>query len=263
MGRIAALFAENGIAFNVIQEVRRDFAQRLEEVKTAVTVAHTRAANPSPREAGLTYEAWIHEQLATIGSMRGDDVELTAGKAGRLSRCMKGDSKIVLVADGIDVTEAPCFAVEIRDREEGEFSLIDIDTMVQNRGAQVALVVAAHPGSLPRQYADRSFAISRPKRLITVVVDPDASGSEVVLAAAYHLAGVMAIEVVRRSRDGDWDVVARKVDDIQIAVEGIVKAREALGNIERRAHEAGSKADASHALLMRLLSELRAVVQTQ
>jgi hypothetical protein len=263
MRQIAALFAENGIAFNVIQDARRDFAHRLEEVKTAVTVAQTKAANPTPREAGLDYEAWVHGQLATIGSLRGDDVELTAGKAGKISRCLKGDSKIVVAADGIDVSTQPCVAVEIRDREESEFSLADVEMMVQNREAQVAVVVAAHPGSLPRQYADRSFAVSRRRRLITLVLDPDSTESEVVLAAAYHLASALAIESVRRSSDGDWDAVARKVDEIEQAVEGIVEARTALGQIERKAHDAGTNADKRHALVVRLVAELRAVVQTQ
>ncbi|HWX09204.1 MAG TPA: hypothetical protein VNY33_04435, partial [Gaiellaceae bacterium] len=200
---------------------------------------------------------------ATIGSLRGDDVELTAGKVGKVARCLKGDSKVVVSTDGMEVTAAPCVAVEIRDREESEFSLTDVETMVQNREAQVALVVAAHSGSLPRQYADRSFAISRRKRLITVVLDPESTESEMVLAAAYHLASALAIDVVRRSRAGDWDAVARKVDEIELAVEGIVEARTALGQIERKAHDAGTHADRRHTLLVRLLSELRAVVQTQ
>ena len=84
-----------------------------------------------------------------------------------------------------------------------------------------------------------------------------------VLAAAYHLASAMAIEAVRPSRDGDWDAVARKVDEIEQAVEGILEARAALGQIERKAHDAGTTADKQHALLVRLLSDLRAVVQSQ
>lgn len=263
MRQITALFAENGIAFNVIQDARRDFAARLEEVKTAVTVAQTKAANPTPRDAGLSYEAWVHGQLATIGTLRGDDVEFTAGKAGKISRCLKGDSKIVVCTDGMDVTAPPCIAVEIRDREESEYSLADVETMVQNREAQVAVIVAAHPGSLPKQYADRSFSVSRRKRLITIVLDPNAAEAEIVLAAAYHLASALAIEAVRRSRDGDWDAVARKIDEIEQAAEGIVDARAALGQIERKAHDAGTSADKGHVLLVRLLSELRAAAQTQ
>jgi len=263
MRQIAALFAENGIAFNVIQDARRDFAHRLEEVKTAVTIAQTKAANPAPREAGLDYEAWVHGQLASIGSLRGDDVELTAGKAGKISRCLKGDSKIVIAADGVDVSAPPCIAVEIRDREDSEFSLAAVETMVENRGAQVAIVVAAHPGSLPRQYADRSFSVSRRKRLIAVVLDPESAEAEVVLAAAYHLAGALAIEAVRRSHDGDWDAVARTVDEIEHALDGIVEARTAFGQIERKAHDAGGAFDKRHALVVRLLADLRALVQSR
>ena len=37
-----------------------------------MTVAQTKAANPSPREAGLNYEAIVHGILATIGSLRGE-----------------------------------------------------------------------------------------------------------------------------------------------------------------------------------------------
>jgi hypothetical protein len=263
MKQIASLFSDNGIAFNVIHEARRDFASRLEEVKMALTVTQTKAANPTPRAAGLDYEGWVHGQLATIGGLRGDDVELTAGKAGKISRCLKGDSRILVASDGIDVAAPPCVAVEIRDREDGEFSLADVSTMLQNREAQVAVVVAAHLGSLPRQYADRPFAVSRPKRLITLVLDPESGESSVVLAAVYHLASALAIEVVRRSPNGDWDAVARKVEEIEHAVEGIVTVRTAIGQIERKARETGTSVDGVYALLMRLLSDLRAVVHTQ
>lgn len=263
MKQVAALFSENGVAWNVIQEARRDWANRLEEVKLALAVSQTKAANPTPREAGLDYEDWIHGQLATIGALRGDDVEFTGGKAGRISRCLKGDTRIVVASDGLDVVAPPCVAVEIRDREDGQFSLADVNTMMQNRDAQVAIVIAAHPGSLPRQYADRPFALSRPKRLITLVLDPESVEASVVLAAVYHLAGVLAIEVVRRSSDGDWDAVARKVEEIEQAVEGIVDARTSISAIERKARETGTSVDKLYTLLMRLLAELRAVVQTQ
>jgi hypothetical protein len=62
------------------------------------------------------------------------------------------------------VTTPPCVAMEIRDREDSEFSLADVEMMVENREARAAVVIAAHRGSLPKQYADRSFAISYPKR---------------------------------------------------------------------------------------------------
>jgi hypothetical protein len=70
--------------------------------------------------------------------------------------------------------------VEIRDREDSEFSLADIEMMVENREAHAAVVIAAHAGSLPKQNADRAFAISYPKRLITLVLDPESPEAEVV-----------------------------------------------------------------------------------
>jgi len=176
---------------------------------------------------------------------------------------MKGDSVIVVATDGVDVTSSPRVAVEIRDREESEFTLADVHAMVQNREAHAAVVVAAHAGSLPKQYANRSFAISRHKRLITLVLDPDSEESEVVLAAAYHLACALALESVRHSREGDWDVVARKVEAIEQAVDGTAVARTALGQIEKKAHDAGASADKGHALLVRLIAELSAIVRGQ
>jgi hypothetical protein len=261
MKEITALFSENGIAFREIREVRRDFALRLEELKTAMTIAQTKTANPSPREAGLDYEQWIHGQLASIGSLRGDDVELVAGKAGRLPRCLKGDTRVVIATDGVEVSAPPVVAIEIRDREDSEFTLDDVATMVQNREAQVGMVIAAHTGSLPRQYADRPFAVSRPKRLITLLADPEVPGGEVTLAAAYQLACILAIESVRQSRDGDWDAVSRKVEEVAEAVEGMAEARSALGAIERKAHDAGSSADKRHAHVIRLVAELTAMVR--
>jgi hypothetical protein len=83
---MTALFSENGLAWREIRDARREFSERLEEVKLAMTVAQTKAANPSPRDAGLDYEAWAHAQLVSIGTLRGDDVEATAGKAGKIVR---------------------------------------------------------------------------------------------------------------------------------------------------------------------------------
>jgi hypothetical protein len=263
MKEMTALFAENGVAWQGIRDAKRDFAARLEEVKVAMTIAQTKAANPTPRDAGLDYEAWVHRQIATIGALRGDDVEFTGGKAGTISRCMKGDTRIVIAAEGVEVTEPPCVAVEIRDREQSEFSLADVEMMKKNREAHAAVIVAAHAGSLPGQYRDRPFARSSRKRLITVVLDPNSADSEALLAAAYDLACVAAIEAVRRSRDGDWDAVARKADEIEQAVSSMVEARNALSLIERKARDAGLNADKGYAQIVRLLSDLRAVVQTQ
>jgi hypothetical protein len=72
------------------------------------------------------------------------------------------------------------------------------------------MVIAAHPGSLPKQYVGQSFAVSWQKRLITVVLDAESTDAEVVLPAAYNLACVLAVESVRQSRDGDWEAVARR-----------------------------------------------------
>jgi len=57
--------------------------------------------------------------------------------------------------------------------------------------------------------------------------------------------------------------VARKVEEIEQAAEGITDARTALGQIGRKARDAGGAADKRHALLVRLVAELGAVVQTQ
>jgi hypothetical protein len=260
MRQIAALFAEEGLAWHVIQEARRDFAARLEEIKTAMTIAQTKAANPTPRDAGLDYEAWVHGQLAATGSLRGDDVELTTTKAGKIPRCFKGDTRILVACEGVEVTAPPCVAVEIRDAEEKEFSISDIEMMVENREAQAAVVIAAHSGSLPRQYADRSFAVSYPKRLVTVLLSPESPDAEVVLAAAYHLACVLALAAVRQSRDGDWEAVARKVEAIEQLVEGLTDDQAAFGQIERKAHDAAGNSAKRHAQLVRLLAELTALL---
>lgn len=260
MRQIAGLFAENGVAWHVIQEARRDFATRLEEVKTAMTIAQTKAANPTPRDAGLDYEAWVHGQLAATGSVRGDDVELTSGKAGKITRCLKGDTRILVACEGLEVTAPPCVAVEIRDREDNEFSLTDVEMMVENREAQAAVVIAAHSGSLPKQYADRPFAISYPKRLITLVLNPESSEAEVVLTAAYHLACTLALGAVRQARDGDWDAVARKAEAIEDLVEGMTEDHGAFSHIERKAHDPAVKSSKRYARLVHLITELIAML---
>lgn len=242
------------------ERVMRQIAARLEEIKTAMTIAQTKAANPTPRDAGLDYEAWAHGQLAATGSLRGDDVELTTTKAGKIPRCFKGDTRILVACEGVEVTAPPCVAVEIRDAEEKEFSISDIEMMVENREAQAAVVIAAHSGSLPRQYADRSFAVSYPKRLVTVLLSPESPDAEVVLAAAYHLACVLALAAVRQSRDGDWEAVARKVEAIEQLIEALTDDQAAFGQIERKAHEAAGHSAKRHAHLVRLLAELTALL---
>jgi hypothetical protein len=261
--QITALFSENGIAFNELRDVRRDLSQGLDQVKTAITVAQTKAANPSPRDAGLDYEALIHERLATIGALRGDDVENTANKVGKVPNCRKGDTRILPAASGIEVVAPPCIAVEIRDREESEFSLGDVEMMVRNREAQAAIVIAAHAGSLPKQYGGQPFAISWPKRLITLVLDAESPDAEVVLAAAYNLACVLAIESVRQSRDGDWEAVVRKAEAIESAISGLVEDQDVLRNIERKAHDGLTKASKRHADLVRLIADLLSIARAQ
>jgi hypothetical protein len=263
MKEMAALFAENGLAWQMIHDAKRDFSARLEEVKVAITIAQAKAANPTPRDAGLEYEGWIQQQLATIATLRGDEVEFTGRTAGQIPRCMKGDTRLVLGAQGVDVTVPPCVAVEIRDREDSEFTLADVEMMMNNRGAHVGVVVAAHAGSLPKQCGDRSFAVSRRKRLVTVVIDPESADSEVLLAAAYDVASALAIESVRCSRDGDWDEVARHADAVEQAVEGVIDARVAFDHIEKKAHEGSAAAAKRHALLVRLVAELAAAVKAR
>jgi hypothetical protein len=263
MRQIAALFAENGLAFNVIQDARRDFSQRIEEMKVAMTVAQTRAANPTPRDAGLDYEAWVHGQLASIATLRGDEVEFTGKTAGHITRCMKGDTRMTLAAEGVDVTAPPCIAVEIRDREGSEFTIKEVEMMMTNRGAHVGVLVAAHPGSLPKQCSDRAFVVQRRKRMVCVVVGPDSAEAAALLTAAYDVASALAIEAVRRTRNGDWDEVARRVEAIEEAVGGAAAARAAFDSIEKKAHDAGSAASRYHALLVRLVSDLAAVVKAQ
>ena len=261
--QIVALFSENGLAFNELREVRRDVSQQLDQVKTAITVAQTKAMNPSPRDAGLKYEATIHRLLVTIGSLRGDDVEDTANKVGRLPNCKKGDTRILPAAPGIAVVAAPCVAVEIRDREENEFSLADIDMMMRNREAQAAIVVAAHAGSLPKQYAGQSFAVSWSKRLVAVVLDPQSSDGEVVLAAAYNLACVLAIEAVRHTHDGDWEAVVCKTEAIEAVINGMTEEQDLFSQLERKAHDGLTKSSKRHAQLVRLIADLLAVARGQ
>jgi hypothetical protein len=134
---------------------------------------------------------------------------------------------------------------------------------LERRAAHVGVIVAAHTGSLPKQCGDRSFAVLRRKRLVPVVIDPESTESEVLLAAAYDVASALAIESVRRSRDGDWDEVARRVDAVEQAIEGVSEARVAFDSIEKKAHEGSAAAAKRHALLVRLVAELTAVVRTQ
>jgi hypothetical protein len=261
--QIVDIFSENGIAFNELREVRRDFTQQLDYLKTAMTVAQTKAANPSPREAGLNYEEMVHGLLSTIGSLRGDDVENTANKVGKVPNCKKGDTRILPAAPGVDVVAPPCIAVEIRDREEGEFSLADVEMMLRNREGQAAVIVAAHAGSLPKQYAGQSFAVSWQKRLITVVLDPESADAEVVLAAAYNLACVLALETVRQSHDGDWEAVARKAEAIEAVIAEMTDDQALLSHIERKAHDGLTKASKRHAVLVRLIADLLAIARCQ
>ncbi len=127
--------------------------------------------------------------------------------------------------------------------------------MLRNREAQVAMVIAAHPGSLPKQYADRPFAISRPKRTVTLVLDLTSPDAEVLLATAYQLACILAVEAVRQSRAGNWDAVARKAEVIEQVVEGMVEEQAAFDHIEKKARDAGLKASKRHKQLVGLIVE--------
>jgi hypothetical protein len=107
------------------------------------------------------------------------------------------------------------------------------------------------------------FAVSKRQRLITVVVDLQSADSEVLLAAAYDVAAALAIESVRRSRDGDWDEVARRVEAVEHAVDGVGEAQAAFDSIEKKAHDGSAAVAKRHALLVRLVGELAAVVRAR
>jgi hypothetical protein len=261
--KITAIFSEGGIAFNELREVRREFTKRLDDVKETFVVAKTMAANPSPRDAGLDYQAIIHKHLSTIGSLRGDDVEDTADKVGSLPNCKKGDTRILLAHDGLEVVAPPCIAVEIRDRKGDEFNLDHLQKMLRNREAQVGMVIASQPGSLPRQYATQPFAISRPKRLITLALPDDLPGCEVVLAATYSLAAYMALDAVRKTHNGDWAEVARIADAMQAVIEGMVEDQTAFNTIEKKAHDAAQKSSRRHGELVRLITDLGSIIRGQ
>jgi hypothetical protein len=261
--KITAIFSEGGVAFNELREVRREFTKGLSDVKETFVVAKTMAANLSPRDAGLDYQAVIHQHLATIGGLRGDDVEDTADKVGKVPNCKKGDTRILLAHDGAEVIAPPCVAIEIRDRKGDEFTLDHLQTMLRNREAQVGLIIASQPGSLPRQYASQPFAISRPKRLITLTLPDDLPGCEVILAAAYSLAAYMALDAVRKTHDGDWAAVARIADAMQNVIEGMVEDQTAFNTIEKKAHDASQKASRRHSELVRLISDLGGIIRAQ
>ena len=261
--RITAIFSEGGAAFNELRELRREFTKGLDEAKETFVVAKTMAANPSPRDAGLDYQAIIHRHLATIGGLRGDDVEDTADKVGSLPNCKKGDTRVLLAHDGMDVVAPPCVAVEIRDRKGDEFSLDDFQTMLRNREAQVGMVIASQPAALPRQYASQPFAISRPKRLITLALPDDLPGCQVVLAAAYSLAAFMALDTVRKTHDGDWSEVARIADAMQNVIEGMVEDQTAFNTIEKKAHDASQRSSRRHGELVRLITDLGGIIRSQ
>ena len=243
--------------------MRRDFSQRLDEVKTAITVAQTKAANPSPRDAGLSYEASITGMLTTIGSLRGDDVEDTANKVGKVPNCKKGDARILPSAVGRHRRHPAVHRCRDPRSEENEFSFADVEMMVRNREAQAAMVIAAHMGSLPKQYAGQSFAVSWQKRLITIVLDAESPDAEVILAAAYSLACVLAVEAVRQSRDGDWEAIVRKAEAIEAAISEMTEEQALFSHIERKAHDGLTKSSKRHAGLIRLIADLLAIARGQ
>jgi hypothetical protein len=261
--KIIGIFSEGGAAFNELREVRREFTKGLDDVKETLVVAKTMAANPSPRDAGLGYQTIIHQHLATIGGLRGDDVEDTADKVGSVPNCKKGDTRILVAHDGTEVIAPPCIAVEIRDRKDDEFSLDHLRTMLRNREAQVGMVIASQPAALPRQYASQPFAISRPKRLVTIALPNDLPGCEVVLAAAYSLAAYMALDAVRKTHDGDWAEVARIADAMQNVIEGMVEDQTAFNTIEKKARDASQRATRRHGELIRLITDLGGIVRGQ
>jgi len=133
--------------------------------------------------------------------------------------------------------------------------------MMRNREAQAAIIVAAHAGSLPKQYAGQSFAVSRQKRLITVVLDPESPDAEVVLAAAYNLACVFAIEAVRQSGGSNWKAVAGKAEALEAVVSEMGEDQALLRHIERKAHDGLAKATDRHTRLVRLVADLLAIAR--
>ena len=73
----------------------------------------------------------------------------------------------------------------------------------------------------------------------------------------------MALDAVRKTHDGDWAEVARIADAMQNVIEGMVEDQTAFSTIEKKAHDASAKSSRRHGELVRLITDLGAIIRGQ
>lgn len=220
---VERLFHDGGPFHQQLELVRAEvrsgqasLKDEIELVKEHVVRRQGAEENPNPVDEGYDYEDAIQAVLSRIGEFRGDDVQHVDRVSGRSGRSRKGDTVVTLNVERASVTMAPRVAFEIRDRSGSPISLSDIEATRKNRDAQVVVIIGAHRGSLPKEYADRPFHVGRGTNLVTLHLEPDNPYGEELLLVAYELAARLAYETVRATHDGDWGEIedcARELEE--------------------------------------------------
>jgi hypothetical protein len=173
--KVERLFQEGGSFHSQFETLRRELRDgqlnlkgEIELVKEHVVRQQGAVENRNPVDEGYDYEDSVQNMLSRIGDMRGDEVEHVDRVAGRSGRSRKGDTVVTLNVERAAVTIAPRIAFEIRARSESPISLADVEATRKNRDAQVVVVVGAHRGSLPKEYADRPFRFASARKIVTL-----------------------------------------------------------------------------------------------
>lgn len=250
LANVERLFQEGGLFHHQLEAMRHEFRVgqatlkgEIELVKEHVVRKQGAEENPNRVEEGYDYEDEVQAILSRIGDLRGDTVEHVDRVAGRSGRSRKGDSVLTLSVERAAVITAPRVAFEIRDRTESPISLADVEATRKNRDAQVVVVVGAHYGSLPKEFADRPFCFARARNLVTLRLEPGNPHAEELLFAVYELAARLAFECVRATHEGDWNEIqecARELEQELLLLDELSKD---FGAIETRAGNGRAKTE--------------------
>jgi hypothetical protein len=237
---------------STIEQIARHNVEFQAQVREALARldARKREQARAPRH-GVEFEQRLGTLLTEEASRLGDVHEATGETTGAIKLCKRGDHVVELGADSAAAHARVVWEAKDKHGYSLRAALAEIDEARRNRQAQVGVFVfsrATAPeglDSLQRQGSD-----------IVIVWDPDDTGSDMVVRAAYSLARALAVRERRTDRESQ-----ATIGEIERAARGVERQVAHLDEVRRWAETVKGHGEKIAERSTRMADELRREVE--